>query len=86
MAILRLTNNEMPGAAAVSRWLQQLIEEEGMDRPTFKVIAQYIVSDLHDAVLEESSEDEQGIPFILGDFLGTPPKLPNIMDLKGQIL
>ena len=84
MAILRLNSTELPGAAAVVLWLQATIAEEGMDRPAFKAIAEYIVSDILDTEVEY--ESDQGLPFVVGDFLNAPPKLPNIMDLKGQIL
>jgi hypothetical protein len=85
MAILRLKKSELLGAAAVVKWLQTTIDEEGMDRPAFRAIAEYIVSDLADAAIEDP-DDDQGLEFILRDFIDTPPKLPNIMDLKGQIL
>lgn len=84
MPFLRLKNEELKGALAVATWLEKTIEEEGMDRPAFRSIAQYIVSDLRDAAVEGLLEPRATRP--LGDFLNAPPKLPNIMDLKGKIL
>lgn len=47
---LHLTPAELPGAAKIADWLEAQVEAEGMDRPTFAAIANYLSSDIRDVI------------------------------------
>lgn len=47
---LHLTPAELAGAQKIADWLDAQVEEEGMDRPLFAAIANYLSSDIRDVI------------------------------------
>lgn len=50
MIHLHLSPSELAGATKIADWLDELVEAEGDDRPTFAAIANYLSSDIRDVI------------------------------------
>jgi hypothetical protein len=54
---LELDPQGLYGAAEIAAWLETVIDIEGSDRPAFKMIAGYILSDINDAMAKTREQE-----------------------------